>query len=541
MADKRSNDEKPVISQSKKIKVEDEVSEKKRCPAVSDTHEFCVNAGRTGKYLSPILSSALANIGTTPMIRLNRIGKREGVRCEILAKCEFFNAGGSVKDRIGRRMIEDAEKSGRIKPGDTLIEPTSGNTGIGLALCAAVKGYRMIITLPEKMSQEKVDILKALGAEIIRTPTAAAWDSPDSHIGVARRLQEEIPNSHILDQYANPSNPLAHYDETANEIWEQCEGRIDMIVISVGTGGTITGIGRRLKELNPNIIIVGVDPVGSVLAEPSDLNQAGVKPYLVEGIGYDFIPDVLDRSLVSKWVKTEDKHSFLMARRLIREEALLCGGSSGAALVGALEACVGLTEGQRCVVLLPDSVRNYMSKFLSDAWMVENSFVDKMVHSGRRDKPQSWWADKRVADLYLNSPITISPDTTCSEAIDVISRHAFDMVPVQCREDGKVLGVLTEGNLTNLMTNNRIEPDDNVVSAMYKQFRQVQLSTSLFELATIFDKDSYALVVAEQRCFSRGETTTRSVVAGVVTRIDLLNFISKKSKELEETKTGSSK
>lgn len=185
------------------------------------------------------MRSILDHIGDTPLVKLNRIGKKEGVKCEILAKCEFFNAGGSVKDRIGRRMIEDAEKSGRIKPGDTLIEPTSGNTGIGLALSAAIKGYRMIITLPEKMSQEKVDVLKALGAEIIRTPTEAAWDSPDSHIGVAKRLQEEIPNSHILDQYANPSNPLAHYETTAEEIWEQCEGRVDMVVIAAGTGGNI--------------------------------------------------------------------------------------------------------------------------------------------------------------------------------------------------------------------------------------------------------------------------------------------------------------
>ena len=311
------------------------------------------------------------NIGETPLVRVNKISKKEGIKCEILAKCEFFNSGGSVKDRIAKRMVEDAEASGRIKPGSTLIEPTSGNTGIGLALAAAIKGYRCVITLPEKMSKEKVDVLKALGAEIIRTPTEAAWDSPDSHIGVAKRLLEEIPDSHILDQYGNPSNPLAHYDGTAEEIWEQCEGKVDMVVSAAGTGGTISGISRRLKELNPNIQIVGVDPYGSILAEPENLNTSGVGVYHVEGIGYDFIPKVLDRSVVDSWIKTGDQESFLMARRLIREEGLLCGGSGGAAMVGALKAAATLKEGQRCVVILADSIRNYMSKHLSDHWMFE--------------------------------------------------------------------------------------------------------------------------------------------------------------------------
>lgn len=238
-----------------------------------------------------ICNSVLDVIGGTPLIRLNRIGA--DLPCELLVKCEFFNAGGSVKDRIGRQMVLDAEESGRIKPGDVLIEPTSGNTGIGLALCAAVKGYRCIITMPEKMSKEKVDVLKALGAEIIRTPTEAAYDAPDSHISVARRLQGEIAHSHILDQYSNPSNPNAHYYGTAQEIIDQCDGKVDMLVAGAGTGGTITGIAKRLKEHNPNIIIVGVDPEGSLLAQPEQLNdKCRLEPYLVEGIGYDFIVSV---------------------------------------------------------------------------------------------------------------------------------------------------------------------------------------------------------------------------------------------------------
>jgi len=321
------------------------------------------------------MNTILENIGNTPMVRINKIQKHAGVRCEVLAKCEFFNAGGSLKDRIGARMVDDAEKSGRIKPGDTLIEATSGNTGIGLSLAAAVKGYNMIITLPEKMSKEKSDIMKALGATIIRTPTEAAFDSPDSHIGVALKLQSELPNSHILDQYRNPSNPLAHYEGTAEEIWEQCEGKLDMCVVSAGTGGTITGIAKKLKEKNPNIIIVGVDPIGSILAVPENLNTPGPS-YLVEGIGYDFIPDVLERQYVDRWIKSTDKPSFEMSRQLIREEGLLVGGSSGSTMYCALEACKDLREDQRCVVVLADGVRNYMSKFLSDEWMVDKGMME---------------------------------------------------------------------------------------------------------------------------------------------------------------------
>jgi cystathionine beta-synthase len=320
-----------------------------------------------------IYDNILEHVGRTPMVRLNKIPKEYGLECELVAKCEYFNAGGSVKDRIGKRMIEDAERSGRIKPGDTLIEPTSGNTGIGLALAAAVKGYKMIITMPEKMSEEKSNVLKALGAEIIRTPTAAAWNDPESHISIAIKLQKEIPNSHILDQYTNASNPNAHYEETAEEILSQTGGKIDMIVIAAGTGGTISGIAKKLKEKLPHVIVVGVDPHGSLLADPEN---DPVGSYQVEGIGYDFVPDVLNRNLVDRWVKTDDKQSLTIARKLIREEGLLCGGSSGAAVSGALEAAKELKAGQRCVVILADSVRNYMTKFLSDDWMIKQGFLD---------------------------------------------------------------------------------------------------------------------------------------------------------------------
>jgi cystathionine beta-synthase len=273
-------------------------------------------------------------------------------------------------------MLEDAEKTGRVKPGDVIIEATSGNTGIGLALACAIKGYRLIITLPEKMSQEKVNTLIALGAEVIRTPTEAAFDAPESHIGVAKKLNKEIPNSHILDQYSNPSNPFVHYEETAEEILYQCDGKLDMIVIGVGTGGTITGIARKLKEKCPSCIVVGVDPHGSILARPETLNTSTAS-YKVEGIGYDFVPIALDHQVVDRWIKSEDKDSFNMSRKLIREEGILCGGSSGSLFAAAMVAAKDLTENQRCVVLCPDSIRNYMSKFLSDNWMSENSFAEK--------------------------------------------------------------------------------------------------------------------------------------------------------------------
>lgn len=315
-----------------------------------------------------IYPNILAAIGKTPVVRINQIGKE--LECEIYAKCEFFNPGGSVKDRIGYEMVVNAERTGRIKRGDTLIEPTSGNTGIGIALAGAVLGYKVIITLPEKMSQEKQSVLELLGATIYRTPTEAAWDAPESHISLAKRLQQEIPNSHILDQYSNPDNPNAHFFGTAQEIIDDFGKELDMIVVGVGTGGTITGIAKRMKEYNPAIQIIGIDPEGSILGGGTE-----IKSYLVEGIGYDFFPEVLDNNLIDKYIKTNDPDSFRMARRLIREEGLLVGGSSGAAMWGALQAAKSLKKGQKCLVILPDSIRNYMSKFAHDEWMKQQGFL----------------------------------------------------------------------------------------------------------------------------------------------------------------------
>ena len=326
---------------------------------------------------APEIAADILNVvGNTPLVKLNRIGKEYPV--EILAKCEFLNPGGSIKDRIGVRMVLEAEKQGRIKPGDTLIEPTSGNTGIGLALAAAVRGYKLIITMPQKMSMEKQVVLEALGATIVRTPTELPHDHPDSLFGVAEKMNKEIPNSHILDQYKNPANTDAHYYGTAGEILEQTGGQLDYLVCGVGTGGSITGIAKRMKEDAPHVQIVGVDPVGSILGggEPGG-------PYKVEGIGYDFFPDVLDNTLVDRYIKTTDKPSFKLALQLIREEGLLVGGSSGSVLFGALEIAKECKPGSRSVIVLADSVRNYLSKFLSPQWMKEQGMLEEEVAAVR--------------------------------------------------------------------------------------------------------------------------------------------------------------
>ena len=312
-----------------------------------------------------IYRNVLETIGKTPIVKLNSVGS--DLECNMFVKLEMFNPGGSVKDRTALCMIDCAEKAGKIKPGDILIEPTSGNTGIGLALAAAVKGYRLIIVMPEKMSMEKELTLKALGAEIVRTPTEAGHDDPNGNYNVAKRMINEIPNSYLLDQWENPCNPQIHYKQTAEEILKDFGNDLQMVVMGIGTGGTISGVGKKLKEKIPNIQIIGVDPFGSILGGGTE-----IKSYLVEGIGYDHFPGTFDPSIVDHFVKVDDKNSFETARRLIKEEGLLIGGSCGSATYGALQAAKSLKKGDNCLVILPDSIRNYMRKFLSDDWLKKN-------------------------------------------------------------------------------------------------------------------------------------------------------------------------
>lgn len=468
-----------------------------------------------------IMPDVLYNIGNTPLVRINKINKSAGLKCELLAKCEFFNAGGSVKDRIAVRMIKDAEKNGTLKPGDTIIEPTSGNTGIGLALAAAVKGYRCIIVMPEKMSNEKVMTLRALGAEIVRTPTSASWDSPESHISVAQRLLTEVPNSIILDQYRNPGNPLAHYDTTAEEIIAQCGGKVDMVVMGAGTGGTISGIGRKLKEKCPDCIVVGVDPEGSLLAEPENLNKSEVTYYDVEGTGYDFIPTVLDRSVIDKWMKSNDKESFIMARRLIREEGLLCGGSSGASMSCAVKIAADLKPGQKCVVVLADGVRNYMTKFLDDNWLVDRDIIQV------DDEISNWWEKERVSSLELSAPLSILPTVSVENAIDIMVREGYDQLPV-INKNGEIVGVATLGSLKTKLIKGNLMSDDPIQKATYSTFKKVNLETTLGKLNRILDSEHFALVVHSQKLYTNGtDVEIREIIVGIATDIDLIHYISK--------------
>ncbi|KAI0255926.1 tryptophan synthase beta subunit-like PLP-dependent enzyme [Lactifluus subvellereus] len=351
-----------------------------------------------------VLDSVLDAVGNTPLIRLDRIAEHEGLKCNLLGKLEYTSAGGSVKDRIAKRMVEIAEQEGKLIPGQSVvIEPTSGNTGIGLAMACAVKGYSVIITMPKKMSLEKEAALRALGAEVVRTPNEAAWDAPESHIGVAQRLQREIPGGIILDQYRNVNNPLAHELTTAPEIVaavistpstsiHPSSGKVDVFVASAGTGGTVSGVAKGIKRThNPDCVVVGVDPVGSILAVPASLNETGKGcSYVVEGIGYDFIPDVLTRepSIIDSWMKTNDTEAFSAVQLLMRHEGMLVGGSSGSALAGGLAWLrsesgreIAQTPGKNVVILLPDGLRNYIGKdwFLDMALRQEPSPLARRI------------------------------------------------------------------------------------------------------------------------------------------------------------------
>lgn len=445
-----------------------------------------------------LCDTILDAIGRTPLVRLHRIGSN--LSCNLFAKCEFFNPGGSIKDRIAYQMVVDAENEGRIQRGDTLIEPTSGNTGIGIALAGAVRGYRVIITMPEKMSQEKQVVLEALGAEIIRTPTEAAWDDPESHISVAKRLQQELPNAHILDQYGNPSNPEAHYRHTADEILKDLNGKVDMVVMGAGTGGTITGVAKRLKEVCPNVVIVGADPEGSILAGGKEVSS-----YKVEGIGYDFVPDVLDRGKVDKWVKTKDRQSFQLARRLIREEGLLCGGSSGSAMFAALKEASRLKKGQNCVVILPDGVRNYMTKFVDDKWMKDNNFSGTEDIAGEvrliaNSKPQR--------ELF-----TVSINETPTQAVAMMRTRGISQLPV-IDEDGKLLGIITEDALLRNLSID-YHPTESIEDIMERSVPTVELSTPLSALQSTVLASGLAIVIDDE-----------SRPVQILTKIDLVEWMS---------------
>jgi cystathionine beta-synthase len=451
-------------------------------------------------------ANVLETIGWTPLIRLSRVTR--GIRTPVYGKAEFFNPGGSVKDRIGLPIIERAEREGTLKPGGTIVEGTSGNTGVGLAIAAALKGYRCIFTMPDKMSQEKVRLLKAFGAEVIVTPTAVPPDHPDNYVMMARRIARETPNAVLADQYYNEANPDAHYATTGPELWEQTEGRITHFVAAAGTGGTITGVGRYLKERNPAIKIIAGDPVGSILAEYWRSNGAasveGV-PYKVEGIGQDKIPGTLDMAVVDEYHVVSDRDSFAMARRLTREEGLFVGGSSGLIVHLALAVARQLDDPDAAVVaILCDTGERYLSKMYNDEWMRENQMLD----AERVTLAQV--LDIKAGDAP--AVVSVGRATTVRQAIQLMALHDISQLPVI---DGpNSVGSVTESALTTRGLSDPTMLDATVSDVMDAPFPIVESDQSADSVVKLLSKSNPAILI-------RG----RGGVEGIVTRSDLLRFL----------------
>ncbi|GAB4271218.1 MAG: cystathionine beta-synthase [Candidatus Promineifilaceae bacterium] len=463
----------------------------------------------TRKAEMQIYDNILQTIGNTPLVRLNQISS--DLPTKLIAKVEFFNPGGSVKDRIGPTIIEDAERSGKLKPGGTIVESTSGNTGVGLAMAAAIKGYRTIFVMPDKMSQEKIRLLRAYGARVVVTPTAVEPDDPRSYYSVANRLVEETPNAILANQYHNPVNPQSHYDSTGPELWQQTAGKITHFIAGMGTGGTITGVGRFLKEQNPDIKIIGVDPIGSVLY---DLHRTGKMPkaesYKVEGIGEDFLPSTTDLSVVDEIVQVNDRESFLMTRRLVREEGIFAGGSCGAAVADAIKyiRSHNLTKDDVVVVLLPDSGSRYLSKVFDDDWMRENGFLERS------------WVEYRASDIQntkqVSEVITAKPTDLMRDVVARLKANNVSQLPV-VDENGRLVGIVTEIDLLNhmLLTDHQHHnSDETIANIINRNVPVVRPNTPLETLMALFSSQS-AVVIA-----------TEGKVQGILTKIDILDFLS---------------
>ena len=453
-----------------------------------------------------IYDSVLDTIGWTPLIRLNRITR--GIRTPVYGKAEFFNPGGSVKDRIGGPIIEQAERDGSLRPGGTIVEGTSGNTGVGLAIAAALKGYKCIFTMPDKMSQEKVRLLKAFGAEVIITPTAVPPDHPDNYVMMAKRIAKETPNAILANQFYNQANPEAHYATTGPELWEQTEGRITHFVAAAGTGGTLTGVGRYLKEKNPKIRIIAGDPTGSILAEKwrtkGAANPEGT-PYKIEGIGQDKVPGTLDMSVVDDYVTVSDRDSFAMARRLTREEGLFVGGSAGLITHVALAAARRIDDPDACVVtFLCDTGERYLSKLYSDEWMRENQMLD---------------SDRLTLEQVLvgkngGSPaiVSVAPGSTVRQALGLMAQHDVSQLPVM--DGASCVGSVSDWSLSAKSLENSKVLDATVSDIMDAPFPVIEAGQPVDAVSKLLSKSNPAVLVRDA-----------GKVRGIVTRSDMLHFL----------------
>jgi cystathionine beta-synthase len=447
-------------------------------------------------------------VGGTPLVRLQRVGRELGQT--LLAKLEYMNPGGSVKDRIGLRMIEAAEREGKLRPGGTIVEPTSGNTGVGLAIAAAIKGYHCVFVMPDKIAEEKRALLRGYGAEVVICPTAVPPESPESYYSVSNRLAEEIPGAFKPDQYSNEANPQAHYETTGPEIWEQTGGELDAIVFSVGTGGTISGAARYLREQKPDLLVVGADPEGSIFSQPDNVHT-----YLVEGIGEDFWPTTFDPSLVDEYVTVSDRDSFRTARQLAREEGLLVGGSGGTAVWAMLEVAKRFGPGATLVTLIPDSGRGYLSKLFDDNWLMEHGFLERGAAVPTIEEVLAF---KRRQEPDVPELITLESHQKVGDAIDLMQRYGISQIPVVRHEGADSLadlvGSIRERGLFERVFRSPDALDDEVAAAMDPPLPAVEIDEPVDTVFTDLSAGNPAVVVARA-----------GKPVGVLSRADLLEYL----------------
>ena len=448
----------------------------------------------------------LGTLGNTPLVKLNKITR--GYKGHYFAKVETFNPGGSVKDRIGLEIIEEAEREGRLRAGGTIVEATSGNTGLGLAIVAAIKGYKCVFTMPDKMSIEKIRLLKAFGAEVIVTPTAVPHDSPESYTEVAKRVVRETPNSILANQYFNPKNPEAHAKTTGPEIWQQTGGQIDYFVCGVGTGGTISGAGKYLKEQNSKIQVIGIDPKGSILREYFYTKKYSpvLKTYKVEGIGQDWLPGTLNFEVIDDMIEANDKESFLMARRLTREEGIFVGGSAGTAMAGALKCADRMKDDNVMVILLPDTGERYLSKIFNDDWMRENGFLipDRVtlryvLQSKAKNFPQL---------------VAVDPTTTVRKALDLFRENDVSQLPVV--DKGRPVGTVIDNEVMSAVLEDNAKLDASVKTLMQPPFPILGALAPIEHAIDFLKKKDSAVLVEEDH-----------KIIGILTRFDVIEYMAR--------------